>query len=449
MALPPQRTNLCTNPGFEVSSANWTNVNGGTVGRNTSFFRTGAASGLVTFPTFTGQAGIGTAITTVVGVSYTVSVWVKTTVAGKVCIQWNGVQSAKHSGSNSWEKLTITGAASATTTQFYVVANDPTSGQAAYVDDAFVETTSTADGTSWDGSTVETGWTYAWTGTAGLSTSTRNVYGLWVDVETSGTARTQLTVLGLGGTPAITKIIRNDGRQSWPVPGWLGRNTIDADTETDWTVPLGRPVTYTLLKDGIAVASRTVTVNATVGDIMDPLDPQGAMKIAVNSTDPTMLALSTDALRETTYENTSSDREYPLGGRYPIARPGVRASAQKIPVILNAARNATSDDLLTLIESAPIVLIRSLPSWGSVPPLLYTDGGVREAPFNRGRGGQFTQWEIDASAVAPVTRRTNAGRVTNDQVKANLAGRTHASIKAASGNKRHVEIKANPLGLGS
>lgn len=312
---------------------------------------------------------------------------------------------------------------------------------------ATIEKATTA-GTFFDGSTLENGWTHAWTGTANASTSTRNVYGLWVDVILTGTAHTQLTVIALGGTTATTKITRSDGTNNWPVPGWLGRKTVDADTATDWTPPLGRPLTYTLFKDGIAIVTRIVTVAATTGDIMDPLNPAAALRINTLATDPNTLTLGEASVKSIQHENTSSDREYPLGGRFPIARPGVRGAAAQIPFTLNAAQNTVSDALLGMVRQAPILLIRPLPSWGALPSLIYTDAPLTETPFNRGRGGQFTQWQLDADAVAPMTRASMDGKVTNDAVKANLAGRTHDSIKAASGTKRHVEIKANPLGLG-
>jgi hypothetical protein len=447
MTLPVVRTNGCTNPGFEVSAANWTAVNGGSVGRNTSFYRTGVASGLITFPTFTGQAGVGNAVTTTVGQSYTVSAWFKTSVAGKVCLQWNGVQSAKHTGSNNWEKLTVTATASATTTQLYAVANDPTSGQSAYVDDVFVELTANADGTSWDGSTTEVGWKYSWTGTAGLSTSTREVSGIWLDGLTDAPGpRVQVTAVDLGGTAVLTQVTRESDGVTWTVPGWKAKNSLTAETWTDWFPPLNRPVTYTLFVNGQAFNSRTIQVDSTVGYIVDPLQPDGALPVDV--TDTGVLHLSHAALTSRQLKFRGK-LEYPVGGRYPIASAGPRGAASGIDFVINAPSTDLADQLEDLADEAPILLFRPLPSWGRLPGVCYMAGDVAPTFFHRGAGGRFSQWSISGELVAPVTRAAVTGAITNDMVATNLAGRTNTSIANASAWRRHIDIKANPLGLGS
>jgi hypothetical protein len=351
---------------------------------------------------------------------------------------------------NVWTRITVSGTVPPGATLGTVYFNTETvstAGDTYDFDSLLIEKVAALD-TYFDGDTEEAGWSHLWQGLDNASASTRDATGLWVDVELEGTARTILTVLGLGLAQSVTKIVRTDGKSTWPVPGWGRRLTVDADTGTDWTVPLGRPVTYTLFKDGVAIASRTVTVNAATGDIMDPLDPPGALKVNTTDLDPNVLTLSNLAITKIIHANTASDREYPLGARYPIARPGVRSAAQQVPLVFNAARNQASDALLDMVQDAPILLVRALPSWGSVPALIYTDAPVEEVPLNRGRGGQFTQWSLEADAVAPVTRASAAGRVTNAEVQAALTGRTHDSIQAASGTKRHVEIKANPLSLG-
>jgi hypothetical protein len=76
-------------------------------------------------------------------------------------------------------------------------------------------------------------------------------------------------------------------------------------------------------------------------------------------------------------------------------------------------------------------------------------GDVEEAPLNRDRGGQFTQWTTVGRLTTPVSLAPVTGNITNQMVADNLVGRTNASIAAASGNKRNIDIAANPLGLGS
>lgn len=397
--------------------------------------------------TFGGQTVTGLTV----GATYTASIYVYVnpgSVAAELQISGlAAVASGKTTTTGQWERVYQTFVA-ATTSHDFRVRNAAAGAVNAYYDALLVEAGSTLD-SYFDGAYEEAGWSNLWTGTPNGSQSTRDATGLWVDVSLDGTPHTQLTVLGLGMTQSVTKVVRSDGKETWPVPGWLGRRTIDADTGTDWTPPLGRPITYTLYKDGIAIASRVVTVDAVSGDIMDPANPPGALKVNTQETDPAVLTLGNESITKVKYQNIANEREYPLGARYPIARPGVRAAIQQVPFVFNAARNTTSDALQEIVSQAPIILIRTHPSWGNLPPLIYTDADVEEAPFNRGRGGEFTQWTMEADAVAPVTRAVNAGRITHDQVKANLFGRTHDSIRTASSSKRHVEIKANPLQLGS
>jgi hypothetical protein len=179
---------------------------------------------------------------------------------------------------------------------------------------------------------------------------------------------------------------------------------------------------------------------------VDPLQPDGAM--AVDITDTGGLHLSSLALTSRALKSRGK-LEYPLGGRYPIASAGPRSAASGMTFMINAPSTAIADQLEGLVEDAPILLLRPLPSWGNLPGICYIMGDVAATIFRRGAGGRFSQWAVEGDLVQPVSRGVVTGLITNDMVATNLAGRTNDNVRTASSYKRHIEIKANPLGLGS
>lgn len=314
-------------------------------------------------------------------------------------------------------------------------------------DDFMLEQAPALD-TYFDGASTGGNYTYAWTGTANASTSTKTYYGIWAEqVSGAGAPKVQVTVIGLGGTAVTTQVIRKAGRDTWTVPGWKKRNTLGAETFTDATPPLARPITYTLISNGLTINSITITVASTTGWVQDPLSPGTAMPVATVDGNPAILALAKAALKKMTY-GVRYEEETPLGGQYPVVRAGTRAAASGVEVHLNAYTNTVSDALQQLALDTPILLFRGLPSWGSIPALAYLVGDVEEAPHNRDRGGQFTRWVAEGKLAAPVALGPLTGQVTNQMVQDNLVGRTNASVQSTSGTLRNIDVQANPLGLG-
>lgn len=278
---------------------------------------------------------------------------------------------------------------------------------------------------------------------AGLS------YGLIVvPVYGVGAPRAQMTVFGLDPVANVVTIRRTCNGETWTVPGWKNRVIFDSDTGTDFVVPLGREVVYVLFVNDQAVSSITITVLSPNGYIMDPIHPEYSLAVSTVFLGPNVLALSNKALKTVTYAG-STEGERPLGSRYKIARSGQREGATGVEVVINAHSNNASDELLELIQDTPTLLFRSVPSWGSIPALMYLNGSVTEEPVTRAHGGSFTQWTISGDLVAPVTRPAITGIVTHDMVKLSVGLLTHDEIYNVSGSKTWTEIKAAPLELGS
>ncbi len=357
---------------------------------------------------------------------------------------------------NTWTKLSTEGlVTSGTYTNIQVfpwaVTGDTTfsAGESIQLAQVVIERNGTGTvGPYFDGSTVDPNYTNAWTGTVDASTSTSDVYGLWAEQITGpGAPKVQVTAIGLGGVNTVTQVTRQCGREVWSVPGWKKRNSLSADTYTDATPPLGRPVTYTLIKDGLPVNSRTITVESTTGWVQDPLSPETALPVATTDADPAVLALAKAALKNITYV-AQYEEETPLGGQYPIIRADQRGGASGVEFHLNAYQNTISDAFQQLVLDTPILLFRGLPSWGSIPALAYLIGNVQEAPYNRDRGGQFTTWAAGGKLASPVALGPLTGTVTNAMVQDNLVGRTNASIQSTTGTKRNIVVQADPLSLG-
>jgi hypothetical protein len=182
------RTNLCTNPSFEVNTTGWSVFLGATIARTTLITPIdGLSTGQATWPTATVSntaVGYPTAVTN--GQTYTFSVYAYVPLGNP------RVQVAELSGLGSsvsfvrrdttgfndgWVRLDYTLTAAATTTYTFIVRtfDASTAGQVAFIDAAMVENTTLGVGSYFDGSNGG-----AWTGTADASTSTQSTQTLTV-----------------------------------------------------------------------------------------------------------------------------------------------------------------------------------------------------------------------------------------------------------------------------
>jgi hypothetical protein len=194
------RTNLVTNPSFEVDVSGYSMGGGSAFARTTSDARFGSACALVTKSSasrvlFYNNDGTQTPVAAA-GASYTFSAYVRVPLGNestplRVWIDWRTAASGYSgattgaiqtvSASDGWVRLSVTGSAPATTTwaTFYVIQEGAgTAGQTWIADGLLFEQSSTLqpyfDGTYEDGSIRSV--TQAWNGTANASTSTITYY---------------------------------------------------------------------------------------------------------------------------------------------------------------------------------------------------------------------------------------------------------------------------------
>jgi hypothetical protein len=185
------RTNLVTNPNFEVNTTGWVGRNSATIARATSEFYVGSASLQITTSASVNNgatASPATAIT--VGNTYTLSAYVKTATGTLtncfVMIIWlnsgsteiSRVTSTFTTVTTSWARLTASGAApvGAVTAEISIVRNTAGAGSIWFADAILFEQASSAlpyfDGTYAEPYTGYTLTEQAWNGTANASTST-------------------------------------------------------------------------------------------------------------------------------------------------------------------------------------------------------------------------------------------------------------------------------------
>lgn len=445
----------------------WTGTNA-TYSSSTAQFANHAKSGALisngttpaTASTPTGTSGVAVSPST----SYALQGQIKAATAGRTvtaAITWYTAAGASISTSTGTGTLDVTTgftvvsvvAVSPSNAAFASVAisvASPGNTETHWVDSCLLEKATTI-GSYFDGDLPADGnYRYFWDGTANASTSEAEYRGVWVEqVIGSGCPKVQVTVSGMGLVAGNVQVTRTADNETWTVPGWYSRSVIDTDTDTDFAPPLGRTVTYTSYFNGVQINQMSLTVTSTTGWVQDPYDPTTAMPINTLMTDPTMLTLAHGALDSRTHV-TNASKATVMGAKRQYSITGQRLPDGGIILILNAWQNSTSDAFKAM-STAPILLFRGLPSWGSLPGLAYMDGPVQEFAIDRyrkpGNNNALTQWTVTGDLIQPVSRQPLTGKVTNAQVQTNLTGVTNATIAARSGTKRNIDIKASPLSL--
>lgn len=177
-------TNVISNPGFEVNTTSWNVLNGSTVTRDTATFHSGVASCKVV-TTGSAQGVISSSAMTpagffATGTSVTVTAWVLAD-AGATFRLYAGTSgtgavtgTTLFTGTGDWQMVSVAAVAGTSSNTFRV----NTQGAQAltfYVDDWTVVTGTVVEDFNGDTESA-TEFEFAWTGTAGQSTSTKKTY---------------------------------------------------------------------------------------------------------------------------------------------------------------------------------------------------------------------------------------------------------------------------------
>jgi hypothetical protein len=243
------RTNLCTNPSFEVSTTGVTA--GGSIppslATSTAQHSDRAKSLLVTWGTGGFFPQISYTFTAVVGLTYTVSQYVRVPAGSPaVAVFVQGSAGAVTTLHDAWERLVKTVTATSTTITVQLLANSaPTSGQTFYLDAILCENAPIA-ASYFDGAASGC----VWTGTTDLSTSQQLDGPLSITVTNDPANSPPRNILFVTGAPGATaQLTRTDPsgaqtpvRSGDPAPlvtgAWVGY---------DYEAPYNAGCTYTVI----------------------------------------------------------------------------------------------------------------------------------------------------------------------------------------------------------
>jgi hypothetical protein len=228
------------------------------------------------------------------------------------------------------------------------------------------------------------------------------------------------------------------------VPGWRAKQFTDSVVDMDWCAPTNRPITYTLLVNGVVVAAATITLPSAYGWLQDPLQPDKCLKFALSRDGLGTAVLDDKSLTQFTHKSNSN--AFPiLGSPEPVMFGGQRQAQSGVTYRLRTFTDADADTALDLIQGTPILLIRSLPAMVGLPALAYLNGDVGQTPFtNHLPGGHQQYWSVTGDLIAAVLQAAVTGSVTYDQVQQLLAGYTYDQIKALAAATTYLDWKKNP-----
>jgi hypothetical protein len=416
------RTNLCTNPSFEVSTAGWSAFGfSPTIAQSATWADVGTKSLQVQSPLQSGgsggyiPSGAQISITTVIGTQYTVAATIKQDTGGSfggapVVLTAAGQTSTQVAGdATAPTRISVTFTASATTTVVKVQsvwrarpAPFPFNSWdlSAYVDSVLIETP--AAGTYFDGSFASC----SWTGTAGLSTSVFTAPPGTITVNAdpfNSPPRNLLYVNSVSGTQA--QITRTDADGNIRAVRLGDPATLTSGTWVgyDYEVPYGTAVTYTVtpldLSTPASVAAAPLAITQTW--LVHPGVP--GLSMPINGT-----LLTGADMDDGSAEHVILGREYPQ-----IINDGARKSA-KYQLSIRTQTDTENNRLDAILSgSAPLLLQMVFPFTTAAKWTYINVGPVNNSPVTLVFGDPKRVWtlpvtEIDRPVGGIAAQRTYA-----------------------------------------
>lgn len=255
--------------------------------------------------------------------------------------------------------------------------------------------------------------------------------------------RVRVTVTGVV-SPVTFTLTRLCEGESWTVPGWRARSFSDSDTDVDWVVPLNRPVTYTLLADGVPVCSATIVVVSPYAVVQDPIQPEKFLFVKTRGREPGFLTMVGDALKSVDYSAQQS-RLQVMGSAYPVVIGGQVSAASRVSVSVASDDSVTASAFRAMRLGTPILLLRTSTDMVPLPALAYLAAEVSEQPVNVHIGGTLTRWQVTGDLVSAVVQAAISGFVTVDEVQQLLAGLTVDEVQSAYAGLTVLDVQKNPL----
>ncbi|MBD7949585.1 hypothetical protein [Oerskovia rustica] len=307
-----------------------------------------------------------------------------------------------------------------------------------------------------DGSTPSTPeLTYSWTGAPHASASTEGpTPGLRVErLPDAGAPQAGITVTGLAPSSesVISVQVSWDGGRSWHgVRGAEHVGVTGGDFFRDHVPPLNVPARYRLVvHKGPVTPLRledTITIESDSVWIQDPLSPRGAVEVECVRTGAGLMLMTGTAsriVRRQVIDITSIE-----GSRYPVASVGIRQAPSGVPLTLRAvvaSQGALIASMRDLLDVAGQFVIRGLPLDIPLDPVAHVVAGdVEEVPVVGGLLGFRNDWELSVTQVRPTSMRIVIPWWTYDQVRALWSPRTYDQVEAARPGTTYLDWSRDP-----
>lgn len=476
------RTNYATNPSA-ASATNYAAVagTGGTaaLAYNAGVSYSGTGFDLVTWTVAT-TAVSGGASYTQTGLAattqYSHQIWVISSITQKMALSAQ-YRNSSHTNVGAatngtivsltagvWQQLTVTATSGAAVTEV-VLSAAATTGGAVWpigatlgVEAVLIELAATP-GAYFDGSFVNgLSIVYSWLGTANASLSTAVIYTPSITCLVKNDAPTDriiITVADLVPGDSLVNLWRTaDGRRA-TVAGakhWIV-NTSNAIT--DYAPPLGRVISYDLeVLTGTSAGVATPTATATVtqpgtphGWIQDPLVPSSAIPL-YGDVGPTGEAGLDDSAVKNVEFNASITILPIQGSPDPIALIGQRQSGSNIAFDMTTDSTVHAGELLTLMQQAAPLLIRTLPEWSAALPGLCYLAIPKEVylPQNEAWGGTVIHWSLTGDLVAAPTSNVLVAVFTYTKVAAIWSTYQQAQTTLSGLGRKYIDVLKSPSG---
>lgn len=230
-----------------------------------------------------------------------------------------------------------------------------------------------------------------------------------------GAPRVGVTVTGLGLTPSVVTIETSwDGGATWHRVRGAERITVVSSTfVTDFVPALNVALIYrVVVHSGAAVTGGdrgSVTVPSRTAWAQDPLNPRGAVPIALTPTNEGLWLLADSAssiLRAQTVDVATVE-----GSRLPVASVGTRQAPSGIGLHLRgyaAEQGALVKGLATMLEQSGQIVLRGLPDGLGLDAVLHVVLGDVEDQPGGGAGalvGVRRDFVLTAQQVRPSSLR--------------------------------------------
>lgn len=273
--------------------------------------------------------------------------------------------------------------------------------------------------------------------------STSGPYVLELETVDGVPPSVRITVSGVTTATVFTLTRLCEGR-TVTVPGWRAKQLFDSAVDMDWCTPTNRPVTYTLLVNGVVVAAATIILTSPYAWLQDPLQPDKCLRFGL-SRDGDTAVLGHSSLKQFTHRGSSSTMQI-LGSGEPVMFGGQRQAPSGVTYQFRTFTEADAATMAALIDETPILLVRPLTGMVGLPALAYLNGDVVQVPFTTHLPGEHQQyWTVTGDLVAAVIRAAVTGSVTYDQVQQLLSGYTYDQVQTKAAATTYLDWQKNPL----